>query len=80
MWRALLWPLWLLPVGWCRKGSRARVWKNRRKGRGVVLLGDVAANLGELVHAAVYRLPEGSEFVRGKDGRIRWTVNGRDGR
>lgn len=79
MTRILLWALWLLPVGWCREGSAAKVWRNRRKGRGVVLLGDVAANLGEIVHAAVYRVPEGAEFVRGKDGLIAGTFNRRRG-
>ena len=75
MTRILLWALWLLPVGWCREGSSARIWRNRRKGRGAVLLGDVAANLGEALHSAVYRLPEGSQFVRGKNGLITGTFN-----
>lgn len=78
MFRILLVAVGLVPVGWCRKGTRAPVWRNRRGGR-VVLLADVAANVGELLRAFLFRLPPGSEFVRGKDGKIRATIN-RDGR
>ena len=74
MLRYLLVPLWLLPVGWCDPEGRGRIWKNRRGGR-VVFFGDVVGNLGEAARMVAFRLPEGTEIVRGPDGRTVGTLN-----
>lgn len=72
--RILGWIVRLVPIGWCRRGTTAAVWRNRRDRR-VVFVGDVLANFAALVYATVYRIPNGSYYVRSRDGRIESTAS-----
>lgn len=73
MLRYLFVPLMVLPVGWCDPESPGLIWKNRRGGR-VVFLGDVFANFSEAFQAVAFRLPEGTEYLRGPDGKLIGTI------
>ena len=71
----ILWAIvGFIPLGFTRRGSRNRIWRNRR-GRRVVFLGDVAANLIDATYVSVFRPPRDAYLVHDKYGRFIGTIS-----